>query len=572
MTSAITREVDARVGRIGRARKRPDDQPRELQTFAGSIAACIRAAQLTVANSNMRFPNPRYQADPVRFAREVLGVQPWHKQVEILEAVRDHRRNAIKSGHKVSKSHSAAIIALWFYCSFPDARVIMSSTTARQVDQILWRELRMMRARAGRCLDCKADDPEGLRIPKPCPHSAIIEGELGDLARTGLKAPDFREIVGFTAREAEAVAGISGSNLLYILDEASGIPAIIHEAVAGNLAGGGRVVLLGNPTRNEGEFFDAFHSKARFYHQITVSSEETPNAKTGRVVIPGLAERAWILEKQDEWGVDSALYAIRVKGEFAVNEAGRIFSVYTIEQAEIRWHTTEAAGRLYIGVDPAGETDTGDEIMFASRRGLKHLALHPHRGISAEMIVTYVARLITELRLPREVPVVVIDAEGPIGAKVSRLLADYLDQYPNAFELVRVFASNRAVREPQNFERVRDELAANLETWFRDGGAIVEDTKLAAELHAFEWIEQANGRLKATGKDVIRKSLSRSPDRYDALALSAWEPLSLRTADTANPRDDAGKPVRPGTVPSDHDDRERVFDPYAATEIWRGDR
>lgn len=565
MTTPVAREVDRR-------RKRRDDQPVELLTFASSAASCIRAAQLTVANSNVRFPNTRYQADPVRFAREVLGVQPWHKQIEILEAVRDHRRVAVKSGHKVSKSHTAGIVALWFYCSFPDARVIMTSTTARQVDQILWRELRMMRARSGRCLDCKADDPEGLRIPKPCPHSATIEGELGDLARTGLKAPDFREIVGFTAREAEAVAGISGSNLLYILDEASGIPPIIHEAIAGNLAGGGRVLLLGNPTRNEGEFFDAFHSKARFHKCITVSSEETPNAKTGRVIIPGLAERAWILEKQDEWGIDSALYAIRIKGEFAINEAGRIFSVYTIEQAEIRWHTTPEAGRLYIGVDPAGESDTGDEIMFAARRGLKHLSFHPHRGISADMIVTHLTRLITELRLPREVPVIVIDAEGPIGMKVSRKLADYLDQYPNAFELVRVYASNRAVREPQNFERVRDELAANLETWFRDGGAIVEDAKLAAELHAFEWIEQSNGRLKATGKDVIRRLLGRSPDRYDALALCAWEPLSLRTADTATPRDDAGRPARPGVMASEHDEREQVFDPYAATDIWRGDR
>jgi phage terminase large subunit len=436
MTTPIVREVDARVGRIGRVRRRPDAQPHELQTFAGSIASCIRAAQLTVANSNIRFPNTRYQADPTRFAREVLGVQPWHKQIEIMEAVRDHRRVAVKSGHKVSKSHTAAIIALWFYCSFHDARVIMSSTTARQVDQILWRELRMMRARSGRCLDCKAEDPEGLRIPKPCPHSATIEGELGDLARTGLKSPDFREIVGFTAREAEAVAGISGSNLLYILDEASGIPPVIHEAIAGNLAGGGRELKLGNPTRNSGEFFDAFHSKARFHHCITVSSEETPNVKTGRQIIPGLATREWILEKQDEWGIDSALYAIRVKGEFAVNEAGRIFSVYTIEQAEIRWHTTEAAGRLYIGVDPAGETNTGDEIMFASRRGLKLLALHPHRGISAEMIVTHIARLITELRLPREVPVVVIDAEE--GVATARRLPRPISKHVRARARVRI--------------------------------------------------------------------------------------------------------------------------------------
>lgn len=559
MTSSTATEVDRR-------RKRRDE-PAELMTFSGSLAACIRAAQHTVANVNMRFPSPRYQAEPVRFFKEVLGVQPWSRQIEIIEAVRDHTRTAVASGHKVSKSHTAAGIALWFYCSFADARVIMSSTTARQVDQILWRETRMMHARAGRCLDCKADDPEQLRIPRPCPHSAVIEGVMGDLARTGLRAPDFREIVGFTAREAEAVAGISGSHLLYILDEASGIPEIIHEAIAGNMAGGGRVVMFGNPTRNDGEFFDAFHSKSKFYHCIRVSSEETPNVITGRNVIPGLATREWIEEKKLEWGEDSPLYRIRVRGEFATNEAGRIFSVYAIEQAEIRWYTTPEAGRLYIGVDPAGETNTGDEILFAARRGLKCMSLHPHRGITADMIVTHLVRLITELRLPREVPVIVIDAEGPIGIKVGRKLAAYLDRYPDTFELVRVFASNRAMREPQAYERVRDELAANLEAWMRDGGAIPEDAKLAAELHALEWIEQANGRLKCTPKDVVRKLLDRSPDRYDALALSAWEPLSLRVA----------KPLPAGTGAAansgdDMLDHERTFDPYASTDIWRGDR
>src|SRR5204862_354817 len=145
-----------------------------------------------------------------------------------------------------------------------------------------------------------------------CPHSVVIEEEPGELARTGLKSVDFREIVGFTAREAEAVAGISGRNLLYILDEASGIPDEIYEAIEGNRAGGARVVLLGNPTKTTGEFFDAFHAKARFYKTITVSSEQTPNVVTGRDEIPGLATRAWIEEKREEWRPDSALYKVRV--------------------------------------------------------------------------------------------------------------------------------------------------------------------------------------------------------------------------------------------------------------------
>lgn len=570
MTTAKKTELRRRQGRykVKLAVDAELDQSRTAETFGQSLAARIRYELMFV--NRLRFPHPKYRENPVGFFHDILGATPWERQIEVLEAVRDHPRVAIRSGHKIGKSNCAAGLALWFYCSFPDARVIMSSTTARQVDQILWRELRMMRARSGRCLACNAEDPQQLTIPKPCPHSTLIEGEQGDLARTGLKAPDFREIVGFTAREAEAVAGISGSNLLYILDEASGIEEAIFEAIEGNRAGGARLVLFGNPTRNEGEFYEAFHGKARLYKTLTISSEETPNVKSGRVVIPGLATRPWIDEKRDEWGVDSPLYKIRILGVHATAEEGRIFSVHAIEQAELRWASTPEAGRLYIGVDPAGESGAYDETAIASRRGLKLMATQTHRALSAEGHVQVIVKLITELRLPREVPVVCIDAEGPIGLKLARHLIEYLDRYPNAFELVRVFASNRAQRQPRAYERIRDELAANLEAWFRDGGAIPENGRLAAELHVLEWIEQHNGRLKCTPKDQVRKTLGRSSDLYDALALCAWEPLSLRVGQNDNAQ--AYTPVDAAVSNDNMYQRERALDPYAAGDIWRGDR
>lgn len=552
-TSAALELAERRVGRPRNA-LRASTHP-ERSYMAANLALRIRAE--LVHATGLRFPSEEYRAVPVEFFRNVLGVEPWSRQVDIINAIRDHKRVAICSGHKVSKSHTAAGIALWFYCSFADARVVMTSTTSRQVDQILWRELRMMRARSGRCTACKLADPEGLRIPRPCPHSALIDGEQGELARTGLKAPDFREIVGFTAREAEAVAGISGRNLLYIVDEASGVGDDIFEAIEGNRAGGARIVMFSNGTRNEGEFYEAFTSKSAYYHTMRVSSEETPNAISGEVLIPGLATREWIEEKKVEWGEDSPLYRVRIKGEHAVHEEGRIFSVHAIGQAEARWSITPPAGRLHVGLDPAGESGLGDESMFAPRRGLKLLGLKGNRGLNAEGHLSHLLKLLTELRLPREVPVVVLDREGPIGTKLFRLLGDHLERYPHTFELVGVRASDRASRTPTVYDRMRDELAANLEAWFRDGGAIVEDTRLAAELHCLEWKTAPNGRIKLLGKDQIKKLIGRSPDRYDALALSCWEPLSLREHQAS------------GHIADDPFEQEHIIDPYSAENTWR---
>lgn len=443
----------------------------------------------------------------------------------------DHPSHLYLAGRSLvptHNSHTIAGVALWYYCSYDDARVVLTSTTSRQVDQILWRELRMMRARGGRCIACKEADPDGHRITRPCEHSSLIEGEQGELARTGLKSADFREIVGFTAREAEAVAGISGRNLLYLPDEASGIADAIFEAIEGNRAGGARIAMFSNPTRNTGEFFEAFASKSHLYKTITISSEETPNVVEGREVIRGLATREWIEEKKQEWGEASALYKVRVKGEHALHEEGKIFSLHAIEEAEQRWHETKESGRLYVGLDPAGPSGSGDETAMCPRRGSKVFEFRVQRGLSEEAHVTVLLQLLKDHRLPREVPVVVVDREGSIGSSVFGLLRAHLDTYKLDFELVAIRASDRAMRQPEIYDRQRDALTANLEAWFRDGGAIPEDVKLEKELHVMEWRAMQNGRLKVTAKEDIRKELGRSPDRYDALALSCWEPLSLR--------------------------------------------
>lgn len=547
MTTSIAHEVEARRQQRQRARC----------YFADDLAQQIRADQLYATRT--RFPSPLYRDRPVDFFHEVLGIEPWSKQIDVINAVRDHKRVAVASGHKIGKSNLAAGVALWFFCSFSDARVVMTSTTSRQVDQILWRELRMLRARSGRCIQCKHEDPEALRIPRPCPHSTLIEGEQGELARTGLKTPDFREVVGFTAREAEAVAGISGRHLLYVVDEASGVDDEIFTAIEGNRAGGARILLLGNPTRNEGEFFNAFYSKKHLYVSFRISSEETPNVVSGDdELIPGLATREWIEEKKQEWGEGSPLYSVRVQGKHALSEEGRIFNLHLIAQAEHRWHDMPDAGRLSIGLDPAGESGRGDETMFCPRRGLKSYRMRPFRGLTPEQHVATALHIIKELGLPREVPVIVVDREGPIGIKVYRLLLDYLDTHPHAFDVVGVRSSDGAQRQPMEYDRLRDELAANLYAWFCDGGSIVEDVKLEAELHVWEWSVTVRGKRKIQLKEKVRKELGRSPDRYDALALACWEELSLRDR---LPAADA--------APADNYYAEATMDPYKAMDIWR---
>lgn len=495
-------------------------------TLYGAIADVGERAASWCAR--LHWPSTKYQADPVGFARDILGIEPWSRQIELLEAVRDNLRVAVKSGHKVSKSNSLAILALWYFASYESATIVLSSTTARQVDEILYREVVKLHERSGTCVSCRLATPKDEDPPRPCPHSTILDGDVKVLARSGIKTADHRRLYGCTASSAEAMAGTSGQNLLFLLDEASGIESSIFQAIEGNRASGrARVVYCSNPTKTEGDFYEAFESKAAFFKLITISSEDTPNVRERREVIPGLAGYDYIEEKRAEWGPDSALYRIRIKGEFVKDVTRRIISVAAISEAEARWKETPFEGRLHIGIDPAGESGEGDETVIAVRRGMKCAALFAHLGLSASDIVTHVLGHLDDFghngERARGAKVVISwDPLGPAGEKLSSALRGRFGE--DRLVILQPVRASDIGRSPGEYHKVRDELWANLANWLRAGGAIPMDTKLAKELHTPEFTQLVFGPAQATKKEVMKKRLGRSPDRADALALSVWEP------------------------------------------------
>lgn len=507
------------------------------------------------------WPAERWQKDPVGFAGTILGAALWSEQVKILEAIRDHDRVAISGGRKVGKDFALGVAALWWYGSFPDALVFMTATTSAQIDEILYVEIRRLYSRSGVCLACKVKDPRALK-PPPCPHSAILAGDVGILARTGIVSTDFRRIFGRTAAKAEGLQGVSGPRILAIADEASGIDDDLHVALRGNLAAEGcKEVLISNPTRPSGFFFDAFHRHADRYETLTIPSTSSPNVVEGREVYPGLASRAWIQECKEEWGENSALYKVHVLAEFVEQEAGAVFPVHALAEAEARWADTPAEGALQIGLDPSGEGTKGDETGFAVRRGKKMLLVGARTGLSAEAHLVEVLGLIQVHGEKGEEIIVAIDREGETGAKVWGVFVAYVQAHEGAFVLRGVRSSERARRRPEIYDRVRDELAANLADWLRDGGALVPDVKLAKDLSAFRWVEHISGRSKILAKDEMRKVLGRSPDRGDAVALAVW---GSSTAGATAVVVEQVRRVDAYEAPPDV-----TFDPYAGMNPWR---
>jgi hypothetical protein len=487
----------------------------------------------------------KYQGDPVAFVREVIGEEPMPHQCEIMMAVAEGRevKVAVRSGQKTGKTKLVVWLALWFWASFPLARVFMTASTAPQVNRVLWAELRRTMLIAKR--------------------RGTDFGELPQNPERGLLAEDTRSIQGFTTRTIEAMAGLSGENMLFIGDEASSFEADMAQAIEGNTAGGARIIWISNPTRAEGPFYDCFFSRKAWWRIFHLSSEDLAkqNAERG-IKVPGVATLSTIERWKEEYGEESPFYVVRARGDFVLDEQAKCISLHNILQAQARYEEAPEEGPLSIGVDPAGDKGEGDEWAFSIVRGFKLLGLYTFRGLTEDAAIAQALGFLKESRRGDETPQFVIDSEGPIGsAFYGRMRALGLHKEihdpPNAFKVYGVKGSVPARRAPELYERVRDELWAGLAMWMKEG-AITKDHKLEEELYAPGFEVSVLGKRKATHKDILREKLGRSPDRADSMCLAVWSPSPwVREEDPKLPNTEVN--VGPG---ADTDNEGDGLDPY----------
>jgi hypothetical protein len=551
----------ALVGRVAGALR--DDSPAleavrgALESETDSFAVALREVLANVRH--IRWPCPRYADDVQGFCREILGFELYEKQLDVVALLGSHDQVAVASGHRVGKTRLIAAVALWWFCTFPDARVIMTAPGGRQLEQVLWREVRALVAGSGRCLDCRKNDPQG---PRPCVHSQKIEGVISDRALGGLLASDGRQIIGFSSANTEAAAGYAAARLLVIVDEASGVRDEIFDALAGNRAGAGsKLLMTGNPTKLSGRFYEAFFKRADSYATIRIASTDTPNYQTGENVIPGLASREFVERSKQEYGEDSAFYLVRVLGQHAIGDEAKLFPLSILLEAQERWNDTAGDGPLCIGVDCAGGTDQGDFSAFCVRRGQKILHLESLKLATAEDHLQHVLGLVRRFDLDpnsRQKVRVVVDADGAIGVTI----AAHLESGSKRLDVVRHHGHVILSRSTQYATR-RDECIANASNWLKRGGAIPADVQLEAELNllALEVIEIGGfDRTRVTSKKEIRKALRRSSDRADAFCMAVWDPETR-----AGYGDSSGLP---DDDELDADDLPVLNDPWAGREVF----
>lgn len=439
-----------------------------------------------------------WKENPHIYSQQVIGQPCWDKQIQIVNAPRVSRYTAIKSGHKVGKSNSAAKMALWLATCWSGVRVILTSSSTRQVRNILWRELGSLYRKA--------------KIP--------IGGIWHDDPGTGLILPaNDSEILGFTTDQPERMAGISGRMVVYIIDEASGFPKDIYEACEGNLAGGGFIIMFSNPTRTSGVFFDAFNDgKDSGFHTITISSEDTPNCTGNGDLVPGLATPEWIEKMAAKYGRDSDVFRVRVKGQFPQGTGSNIIALFLAEDAIRDWRApVKNDGQLSIGVD-VGRYG-GDPSVIFPRRGYYAHPYQEHLKKNGAYIAAATARYARQLVGDGSEKVIVnVDGNG-VGASVVDNLDR--DEYRDIIEVNEIMVQKRS-NHPKVYDSIRTEIWFTLQEWFDYGGCIPDQESIDKQVVATEYSFNGRGQMVAESKDDIKKRIGRSPDHADALGLSTY--------------------------------------------------
>jgi hypothetical protein len=371
-----------------------------------------------------------------------------------------------------------------------------------------------------------------------------------------------KELIGYGRKPSDynqdAFQGIHARYVLVIVDEASGIPRQLWDAIDSLATNeNARVLAIGNP-RSSQSHFATICKPGSGWHTIHLDGLLTPNFTEAQVlphpklhqymldeeipfateVIPDrlredLLSVQWVVERMDRWGINrilnedgqfrwttSPLWEEKVRGRFPADDTTGVIPLSWVQQAVDRWHrydhNVEPIGQRIYGMDVAGTGD--DETAVAQRTG--HV-LQSVETIGQPDTMAAVNRLRAKLTYPQSRAI--IDVIG-IGAGAYDRLVE-LGQPVEPF--------NASVRTDMTdstgeftFPNTRSAAWWNLRELLDPSAGstlcIPDDDELIADLTAPRFHYGTGAKIIVEPKQESIKRLGHSPDRGDAAVMAFW--------------------------------------------------
>ncbi len=441
--------------------------------------------------------------DPEYFTSRILNKPLWPVQAAILQSVRENTRTAVRSCHGIGKTFTAAMCILWFLYTHPKAIVLSTAPTWRQVEKLIWKEIRSAYR--------EATIPLGGNLLPKTPELHLIHDEW--------------YAAGLSTNEPDRFQGFHEEHILVIVDEAAGVNLEIFEAIEGILtSSGARLLLIGNPTSIGTPFYDAFTKPG--YTTFHVSAYDTPNFttygitpediasdtwqdKVKEIPYPRLITPQWVSDRYKAWGEQSAPYQVRVLGNFPRQGEDTLIPLLWIELAMERWEEMPEGKPVQLGVDVAAYGN--DKTVIAVRKGNKLTGLNVYSQKNTRETSGLVLQHARENATKR----IAVDEIG-----IGRGVVDSLEE--EGYSNVGVNVSERS-SDAERYHNLRAELWCNFRELLdpeKDAISLPPDDELLSELASVKYKIDSRGAIQIESKDDMKKRLGHSPDRADAAVLA----------------------------------------------------
>jgi hypothetical protein len=422
----------------------------------------------------------RYHDDPVAFVKEVLKAKPLAWQEDFLRKIANgSRRISVRAGHGVGKSTACSWALIWHMLTRFPQKAVCTAPTSSQLFDALFAELKRWVNELPKFLKDLLDVTSDRVVLSSAAEASFIS------ARTS------------TAEKPEALAGVHSEHVLLIADEASAIPEKIFESAAGSMSGENAcTVLISNPTRNTGLFFQTHHRLASEWDVMHVSCLDNP-----------LVAKDFVKQIADTYGETSNAFRVRVLGEFALHEDDVLISAELVDAAMARDIMPDPGAPLVFGLDVARYGN--DRSVLCKRRGNVVLEF---KTWSALDLMQLTGAVVNECKIdkPEEI---VVDSIG-LGAGVADRMREL------GFNVRDVNVSEVAAMN-DGAHRLRDELWLATRDWLRARACKLPlNDDLRGELVGPRYTFTSNGKIIIESKDSMKKRGMRSPDIADALCLT----------------------------------------------------
>lgn len=428
----------------------------------------------------------KYEYDPAQFVRDILLIEPYEWQAKLMNKVADpkslRKRFAVRSGHRVGKSAMASWLIIWHILTKFPQKTAVTAPTQHQLMDALFAE----------CKSWIRKLPPWLR--------ENIEFNKEQVWYKDRQEESFVSIKTTGNENTEALAGAHSAHTLLIADEGSAIPIAAYQSAASSMAGpNARMLMIGNPTRNSGYFYDVFNKPTGKWDLTHVSSI-------------GIADKDWIDTIIAEEGEESNQYRIRVLGQFPLHDDDALISAEDVELAMTRTAIEvplDLSQPLIYGVDISRFGD--DLTVLVKRRG--RVVLDILHWKKADLMAT-VGRIKAEADSdhPSEICIDSIGVGGGVADRLRELKFNCFD----------VNVAERAAMNPK-CERLRDELWWSMREYLQKRDVrMPRHDMLKGDLIAPTYQYNSNGKVKVESKDSMKSSkrLGRSPDFADALGCT----------------------------------------------------